>query len=101
MADRSSAYLFGCIFDLIDECVPEPKRTEEALRFWKMSREYDFSDSQMESDEVLTRLGLAQKGVDPHYPEDGETTIYYGERGWRSPTSGVADKGKSGHQEEP
>ena len=45
MADRSSAHLFGCIFDLIDEHVKEPKKRKAlAARFWKMSRDYDFSE---------------------------------------------------------
>ena len=45
-------------------------------KYWKMSREYDFSEYQMEADEALLKLGLARKGVDPDYPEDGDVMLY-------------------------
>jgi hypothetical protein len=77
MADRTSAHLFGCIFEIIDEHVKDPQdRKVLAERFWAMSRGYDFSEYQMESDEVLERLGLARKEVDPRYPEDGPVWTY-------------------------
>lgn len=82
MADRTSAYIFSRVFDLIDEHVPEPKRREVALEFWRESQNYDFSNSQMECDDVLIRLGLARKGIDPRWPNDGEVTIYCGDREW-------------------
>jgi hypothetical protein len=81
MADRSSAYLFATIFELIDEHVPAEKKHEIAKRYWKMSQEYDFSNYQLESDETLVRLGLARierDHEDPEYPR----TIYMGDREW-------------------
>jgi hypothetical protein len=76
MADRSSAYIFGQIFELIDEHVPADKKRKMALKFWKESRNYDFGPSDMHVDEALTRLGLAKEKVDPRYPEDGPVTMY-------------------------
>lgn len=77
MADRNSAYLFAEIFRLIDEEITDPdRRARLAAKFWAMSRDYDFSDCQMESDEALIRLGLATIGVDPDYPQDGQCTVY-------------------------
>lgn len=77
MADRNSAYLFAEIFRLIDEEISQPEqRARLADKFWEMSRNYDFDDCQMVSDEALTRLGLASIGVDPDYPGDGPTTLY-------------------------
>ena len=76
MADRTAAYLFGSIFDLIDVHVPKDEQKKIALEYWKQSRAYDFSPYQMGVDETLIRLGLACKGVDPRYPDDGETVLY-------------------------
>jgi hypothetical protein len=76
MSDRSSAYLFGEIFNLIVGYVPKAEQPKVAKDFWKMSRDYDFSDDQMHCDDQLIELGLAHKAVDPEYPEDGEVVIY-------------------------
>lgn len=76
MADRTAAELFGTLFELIDEHVLEPRRTELALKFWRQQRQYDFSPYQMEIDGTLLRLGLARRGVDPDYPNDGEVMLY-------------------------
>lgn len=77
MADRSSAYLFSRIFRLIDEHVHDAEtRKKLALEFWKESGSYDFSPYQMNCDEFLLKLGLARRGVDPDYPEDGEAMLY-------------------------
>ena len=77
MADRSSAYLFSRIFSLIDEHVQDAQtRQKLALEFWNESRSYDFSDDQMDCDEVLMKLGLARRDVDPRYPHDGEVVLY-------------------------
>jgi hypothetical protein len=78
MADRSSAYLFSRIFQLIDQHVQDATtRKKLALEFWKEQDSYDFSPYQLECDEILLKLGLARLGVDPDYPKDGET-IFYG-----------------------
>lgn len=76
MSDRSSAELFGEIFNLIVGYVPKAEQPKVAGEFWKMSRGYDFSDYQMGCDDQLIELGLAHKAVDPDYPEDGEQTVY-------------------------
>ncbi len=77
VSDRSSAYLFARIFGLIDQHVHDAKKRRKlALEFWKESREHDFSPYQLGCDKVLMKLGLARRGVDPDYPEEGETTLY-------------------------
>ena len=76
MADRTSAYIFGEIFRDIASMPALPIRSRLAKEYWKMSREYDFSEYQMEADEALLKLGLARKGVDPDYPEDGDVMLY-------------------------
>lgn len=71
MSDRSSAYLFSRIFELIDDHVQmEPDRTNLAREFWMESRSYDFSEYQLGCDNTLLRLGLATRGGDPENPED-------------------------------
>ena len=77
MADRSSAYLFARIFELINGHVHDVEaRQKLALEFWRESRSYDFSPYQMSCDEILMKLGFARLGVDPDYPKDGETMLY-------------------------
>lgn len=77
MSDHSSAYIFGRVFELIaKEVPPGPRRGRIARKFWKMSREFDFSDDEMHADRALVSLRLARKGVDPDYPEDGPTMLY-------------------------
>jgi hypothetical protein len=77
MADRTSAALFGMLFKLLAE-EPTADRKLMARRVWCMKHEggYDFSDRQMESDAALMALGLARKGINPDYPEDGEVVLY-------------------------
>jgi hypothetical protein len=77
MADRSGAYLFSRIFELIDQHVQDTEtRKKLALDFWKEQGSYDFAPYQMDCDEILMKLGLARRGIDPDYPKDGETIIY-------------------------
>lgn len=76
MADRSSAALFAEIFKMLASNEPTSNPKALALRFWDMRREYDFSPYQMYCDEALEALGLLRRGVDPEYPEEGETNIY-------------------------
>lgn len=77
MADRSSAALFGEIFGLLAEHLePGKVRDQVAKRFWEMSRNYDFNEYQMYCDDDLIKLGLAHRGIDARYPEDGECVIY-------------------------
>ena len=77
MADSSSACLFARIFGLIDQHVHDAEtRQKLAFEFWRESHTYDFSPYQMSCDEVLMKLGLARRDVDPDRPEDGEITLY-------------------------
>ena len=74
MADRTSASLFGKIFDLLAKNPKENKAI--AAEIYPMRKGYDFSDYQMYCDESLIKLGLAKMGINPKYPEDGEVVIY-------------------------
>lgn len=77
MADRTSAEIFSQIFLFIHKNVDDEWRKQMMARhFWDLSWNYDFSPTQMEIDEVLLDLGLAYRGVDPDWPEDGETVLY-------------------------
>lgn len=81
MADRSGAALFGDLFAYLAKTPDERARTF-ALRLWDMRSGHDFDDYQMGCDDALIALGLAQRGIDPRYPNDGEVTIYRGSRLW-------------------
>lgn len=76
MADRTSAALFAEIFKLLAADAPPTDPKALARRFWGMRRGLDFSPYQMYCDEALIKLGLARLGVDPEYPEEGETMLY-------------------------
>lgn len=77
MADRTAAGLFHDVFNLVAEHVPESEsRNEMAQRFWGLTRDYDFSPYQMYCDDALLTLGLARRGVDPEWPENGEQILY-------------------------
>jgi hypothetical protein len=73
MADRTSAYVFALIFR---ELALLPEGRDIAKRIWGHTMKYDFSQYQMECDEALISLGLARRGVDPDYPDEGETVFY-------------------------
>jgi hypothetical protein len=75
MADRTSAGLFGKIFELLAKN-PSDEHKQMAKEIWPMTSEYDFSEYQMYADDALLTLGLAKKGIHPRYPEDGETMLY-------------------------
>lgn len=75
MADRTSARLFGEIFQLLAENPTEENKLI-ALKIYDKAGEYDFSWYQMDADESLVTLGLAKRGIDPDYPEEGETILY-------------------------
>lgn len=76
MADRTSAGLFGEIFAYLATQPQTPQRDAFALRCFQMTHEYDFSSYQMGADDALITLGLARRGVDPDYPDEGETLLY-------------------------
>jgi len=75
VADRTSAGLFGLFFDLLAENPTEEHKTM-AQEIWRATRAYDFSPYQMDCDDSLLTLGLARKGLDPKYPEEGEILLY-------------------------
>lgn len=75
MADRTSARLFGKIFELLAKN-PTDEHKAIAKEIFAETSDYDFSNYQMDADEPLIALGLAKKGIDPKYPEDGEVVIY-------------------------
>ena len=77
MADRTSAEIFGNIFNLLAEN-PTDENKLLAQRIYKMII-YDFSDCQMYADEAGLILGIARKGINPRYPEDGEVILWLGE----------------------
>lgn len=82
MADRSSAWIYGRVFEMIVRAV-EPKRQKaEARRAWKDMQEFDFAPDDMHAEKALLKLGLAKKKVDPQFPEDGPMIVYYGEDLW-------------------
>lgn len=84
MADRTSAEVFGLVFEMLAK-KPTDENKEMARQLWKKTDGYDFGPSQMDCDAALKKLGLARKGVDPDYPEDGETMVYGPEKK-RTPT---------------
>lgn len=75
MADRTSARLFGTIFELLAENPTEDHKTL-ARKIFDETGDYDFNNYQMYVDDALIKLGLAIKGIDPEYPEEGESIIY-------------------------
>lgn len=75
MADRTSAGLFGYFFKMLARN-PTDEHKAMARELWPQTRGYDFANYQMDADEALITLGLAFRGIDPDYPEDGEVVIY-------------------------
>lgn len=78
MADRTSASIFAIVFKCLAEDNSEKAR-EFARKLWGEKNSYDFNSYQMYCDEALITLGLAKKGINPEYPEDGEVTLYWQE----------------------
>lgn len=75
MADRTSARLFGKIFDLLAKN-PTEEHKAIAKEIYAETIDYDFRNYQMYADESLIILELAKKGIDTDYPEEGEQVIY-------------------------
>lgn len=71
MADRTSAAIFGKVFELIAvNITDETKNIAEEL--YKETYSYDFSQYQMKADEALIKLGFAKKFpcvMDKEFPE--------------------------------
>jgi hypothetical protein len=81
MSDRTSAGLFGRIFETLHALTQRNGLSpiiakELALDFWALTEDYDFSWYQMGCDEALFALGLARRvGVGT----DDEHTAYLGD----------------------
>lgn len=77
MGDRTSAGIFGDIFIYLASQPKSPERDAFALEVWYQSQgNYDFSNDQMGADKALVELGLARRGLDTDYPDDGEVLLY-------------------------
>lgn len=75
MADRTSAGIYGNFFNILAKN-PTDENKAIAAELWEGKNEFDFSAYQMYADDALIVLGLARMGIDPDYPNDGETIIY-------------------------
>lgn len=77
MADRTSAKLFGRIFNILAEN-PDERNIKLAAKIWQLTQYYDFHPCQMEIDYLkLFDLELAKDAWDPKTEE--ENIIY---KGW-------------------
>ncbi len=81
MSDGTSSGIFGEVFRMLAED-PTEQHKEMASKIFAMTENYDFSYCEMEVGDELIKLDLAKMGIDPDYPEDGETIIYKGEEGF-------------------
>lgn len=75
MADRTSAELFGILFDVLAQN-PDKESKALAREFFELAEGYDFSYSQMGVDEALITLGLAEQKIDA---EGNEQIRYFGQ----------------------
>lgn len=75
MADRTSAELFSTMFEMLAEN-PTDEHKAMALKLWEKQYNFDFSPYQMGCEEALVTLGLAERGLEPGYEEDGEVWLY-------------------------
>jgi hypothetical protein len=76
MADRTSAGIFGEVFEYLARQPQSPERDAFARRMWDLQGNYDFSPYQMDADDALVVLGLARREADPQYND--EDTLVYG-----------------------
>lgn len=80
MADRTSAAVFGMVFEELAKAIDgefDPKKL--AKKLMKESQGFDFNSCQMGCDKALLKLGVAKMGIDKDYPEDGKRVLYLGE----------------------
>lgn len=75
MVDKTIARAFGMAFGLLAEN-PTDEHKQIAYLIWKEIDTYDFQVCQMEADWALVKLDLAWEGIDPRWPEEGETIIF-------------------------
>ena len=71
MADRTSAALFGHMFEYLAKDTSEKAR-EFARHIWGLTADYDFNSYQMYCDEALEELGLATRVTG----ENGDRYLY-------------------------
>ncbi len=64
MADRTSAYLFSQVFEHLAEVPITDCDRDFAQYMWALTQDYDFMDYQLECDDALVALGLADR-VEP------------------------------------
>ena len=86
MGDTSGAEMGGDVFDLLARAHKRPDKFDplkEARKFWKKMELIDCSPDEMDADKALLTLGLACKGVDPDYPEEGPIVLYKGDPGFK------------------
>lgn len=76
MADRTSAELFGKVFEALAKAkagtLTEKTIGDLAAEFWALTHDYDFSEYQMDCDDALIALGLARMVVDVRERDDIE-----------------------------
>jgi hypothetical protein len=89
MADRTSAEIFG---DLFEQLAKIDDDTARVIARWAMGRtqHYDFTTDQMGADDALLKLGLAKMGKNEY---DEEAILYAGED-YPMPKAAKAAKGK-------
>ena len=75
MADRTSAQIFGDIFELLAKN-PDERNKRIAKKIFQLSCGYDFSPYQMYADDACLALGIAKRGIHPECPEDGEVILW-------------------------
>ena len=86
MADRTSAYLFGTLFEI---AASGEQLTGEKLWELMVEGNYDFSECQMGVEDALTKLGLAWECQNPECEdrwEDRGMTNYGPRKGKRAST---------------
>lgn len=83
MADRTSAGLFGRVFELLAKN-PTEEHKQMAKEIYEFTGEYDFSPYQMSADEACLTLGIARMGVNPEYPRDGEVALWPDDEGYNN-----------------
>ncbi len=82
MADRTSAEIFGWLFEELARLAQSPKpevhdaAVDLASKAWAKARGYDFAWEQMEADEALLTLGLAKRVAVTNADGDVEDTEY-------------------------
>jgi hypothetical protein len=70
MADRTSAEIFGTLFEYLAEERSDGRTRAFARKMWGTTGSYDFSNYQMGCDDALIKLGLARMVKCKHDPEE-------------------------------